>query len=216
VRVEVTDRPLEAVREEVVERLITNYGRGELSLEAFERRLDQAMDASCHEALLRLAEDLPLQADNGYAERKQQELGIRYHPGDAEEAGYLFDVLSTTNRKGEWDVPKRLHIFNVLGNNEIDFTEARFYTGATRISVFSVLGTTKICVTPGMSVTASTLNILGSLHNKAPANRDPDAHQLVVEGFSLLGSITIKQPRPFKGRLLEWANSLRAMFVPTR
>ena len=39
------DRPLTAVREETIDRLIVNYGHGKLSLEAFERRLDEALDA---------------------------------------------------------------------------------------------------------------------------------------------------------------------------
>ena len=36
------DKPIELLREEVIEQLIMNYGHGELSLGAFERRLDQA------------------------------------------------------------------------------------------------------------------------------------------------------------------------------
>ena len=40
------DRPLEKVREETIDQLVMNYGHGELSSEAFERRLDAAMDAT--------------------------------------------------------------------------------------------------------------------------------------------------------------------------
>ena len=48
------DRPLASLREETIDRLIVNYGHGKLSLEAFERRLDQALDAQTHDRLLAL------------------------------------------------------------------------------------------------------------------------------------------------------------------
>ena len=37
------DRPIETLREEVIDTLIYNYSHGVISNEAFERRLDQAM-----------------------------------------------------------------------------------------------------------------------------------------------------------------------------
>jgi hypothetical protein len=38
------DRPIETLREETIDQLIMNYGHGKLSREAFERRLDEALD----------------------------------------------------------------------------------------------------------------------------------------------------------------------------
>src|SRR5262245_45946597 len=64
------DRPLASVREETIDQLIVNYGHGKLSLEAFERRLDQALDAKSADALLALTTDLPLKADKAYAKAK--------------------------------------------------------------------------------------------------------------------------------------------------
>jgi len=40
------DRPIDALREETVDQLIMNYGHGKLSRAAFERRLDEALDAA--------------------------------------------------------------------------------------------------------------------------------------------------------------------------
>ena len=36
------DKPIQTLREETIDTLIMNYGHGHLSLDAFERRLDQA------------------------------------------------------------------------------------------------------------------------------------------------------------------------------
>src|SRR4029079_6383768 len=50
-------RPLNAVHEYTITRLIVNYGHGKLSLEAFERRLDEALDAKSADALVALTND---------------------------------------------------------------------------------------------------------------------------------------------------------------
>ena len=42
------DRPIEQVREEVIDNLIYNYSHGVISAEAFERRLDKAMSTQVH------------------------------------------------------------------------------------------------------------------------------------------------------------------------
>ena len=44
--VKVEDRPIEQVREQVIDQLIYNYSHGVISVDAFERRLDNAMDAT--------------------------------------------------------------------------------------------------------------------------------------------------------------------------
>ncbi|MFT6206787.1 MAG: hypothetical protein ACJA0T_000691, partial [Colwellia sp.] len=50
--VNIADRPTDKVREEVVDQLVMNYSHGELSHEAFERRLDQAMAFESNEDLV--------------------------------------------------------------------------------------------------------------------------------------------------------------------
>ena len=60
------DRPINALREEAIDQLIMNYGHGKLSLEAFERRLDRALDAKSHDEILELTADLDLIADKTY------------------------------------------------------------------------------------------------------------------------------------------------------
>lgn len=46
------DRPVKNVREEVIDQLVINYGHAEITLEAFERRLDIAMDTEDRGAIL--------------------------------------------------------------------------------------------------------------------------------------------------------------------
>ena len=61
--VENRDRPIDVLREEVIDQLIVNYSHEELSLEAFERRLDQALASDDASELGDLVVDLELKAD---------------------------------------------------------------------------------------------------------------------------------------------------------
>lgn len=70
--VKLTDRPIETVREETIDQLIMNYSHGRISYEAFERRLDQAMETDQHQVLLDLTEDLDLSVDDNYAASKSK------------------------------------------------------------------------------------------------------------------------------------------------
>jgi len=49
-----------------------NYGHGKLSLEAFERRLEQALDAKQRSELSDLTNDLDLAVDASYIEKRSK------------------------------------------------------------------------------------------------------------------------------------------------
>ena len=72
------DRPIKKVREEVIDQLIFNYSHGEISNEAFERRLDQAMASQVHQEIVDLVADLELKADAGYSEQKDTQFNVNY------------------------------------------------------------------------------------------------------------------------------------------
>ena len=60
------DRPIESVRQEVIDQLIMNYSHGEISLEAFESRLDKAMNGTDPQEINDLTKDLNLNVDTKY------------------------------------------------------------------------------------------------------------------------------------------------------
>ncbi len=98
------DRPIDALREETVDQLIMNYGHGKLSREAFERRLDEALDTKTHERLLELTKDLDLKIDRQYASQKKAELGIRVEPAAAPRA-----TTSSTSSTSSRATPAKAH-----------------------------------------------------------------------------------------------------------
>ena len=90
------DRPIETVRSEVIDQLIMNYSHGEISYEAFERRLDQAMELANHQDLVELTKDLPLAVDKAFVESKKQDLAPNYVAGEAEKVDTMVSTFSAS------------------------------------------------------------------------------------------------------------------------
>jgi hypothetical protein len=209
------DRPLDALREETVDQLIMNYGHGHLSREAFERRLDEALDTKAHERLLELTKDLDLKADRQYTAQKKAELGIRVDTSTAarlDETEHMINILGGNTRKGAWDVPHAIRVFNVLGGAELDFTDARFTADTTYITVFCLFGGVNIRVRDGMRTVSKAVCIFGGVDNRGGTTTDPNAPLLVIEGLALFGGVDIRVKKTPKQRFTEFAEQLRAMF----
>ena len=101
--VKIEDRPIEQVREQVIDQLIYNYSHGVISVEAFERRLDDAMAASDNSALMALVEDLTLNTDQQYKAQKHSQFAPNYgaqHEG-SEEPLTLRSILGSSERSGQ-------------------------------------------------------------------------------------------------------------------
>jgi hypothetical protein len=213
------DRPLDALREETVDQLIMNYGHGHLSREAFERRLDEALDTKSHERLIELTRDLDLKADREYTQQKKAELGIRVDTSAAarlDETEHMINILGGNTRKGVWDVPPAIRVFNVLGGAELDFTDARFTAETTYITVFCLFGGVNIRVRDGMRTVSKAVCVFGGVDNRGGTTTDSNAPLLVIEGLALFGGIDIRVKKTPKQRFREFAEQLRAMFDAPR
>jgi Domain of unknown function (DUF1707) len=211
------DRPLDALREETVDQLIMNYGHGKLSREAFERRLDEAIDTKSHDRLLALTEDLDLKIDRQYTEQKKAELGIRIDASAAsrvDDNELMINIFGGNTRKGAWDVPRTIRIISVFGGAELDFTDARFTTETTYITVFCLFGGVNLRVRDGMRTISKAICIFGGVDNRAGPSSDPNAPLLVIEGAALFGGVDIRVKKTPKQRLHEFADQIRTMFDP--
>jgi hypothetical protein len=211
------DRPIETLRGETVDQLIMNYGHGRLSREAFERRLDEALDTKSHDKLIELTRDLDLKTDKQYAAQKKAELGIHMaeHPtADADDVEHMINIFSGTNRGGAWDVPKEIRMINVFGGAELDFSDARFSAQTTHVTIFCLFGGASIRVREGMRTVSKTVCIFGGVDNRAPSTTDPNAPTLVIQGIALFGGADIRVKKTPRQRLHEFASTLKEMFDP--
>ncbi|MDZ7668563.1 MAG: LiaF-related protein [Gammaproteobacteria bacterium] len=212
------DKPLDALREETIDRLIMNYGHGVLSLEAFQRRLDEAFDASDHQTLQNLTADLDLQVDSAYVQQKRESLEL--HPrqrldpdtGDVDDVEHIVYIFGGGDRGGNWTVPGELRVITIFGGADIDLTEARFTSANTRIRLLCLFGGVDIYVPEGINTTVNAFCIFGAVDNKAPNSSNPWAPRLAVDGLVMFGGADVKLRKTVKERMQDFADGLRSMF----
>jgi hypothetical protein len=209
-----TDRPLRALREETIDRLVANYGRGHLSLEAFERRLDHAMDAATHEQLLALTEDLAAPIDMDLATKRREEFESPAVTSDGPPSELMLHIFSGSNRGGPWRAAREIRMVNVFGGGELDFSEATFSAATTRIKMFCLFGGATVLVPEGVNTVSRALCIFGGVDNRGATSTLPSAPTIQIEGFMLFGGVSVRVKRTFKERMLEFANTVKSMFKP--
>lgn len=208
----IEDRPIESVREEVIDQLIMNYSHGKLSFEAFERRLDIAMASNDNNEIAQLAEDLDLHVDKEYVENKKRDFFATVSPIDGEETDYLINIFGGSNRSGHWTVAKELFSVSIFGGSDIDFSEARFSHARTKLKVFCLFGGDNIYIPENINVVSKAFCIFGGVDNKAPSIADRNAPTITIEGFCIFGGISIKVKRTIKEKFVAFADSMKSMF----
>ncbi|MFY8275361.1 LiaF domain-containing protein [Pseudoalteromonas sp. SSDWG2] len=211
------DRPLEVVKEEVIDQLILNYSHGELSSDAFERRLDSAYECDDQQQLVALVADLPLQSDPRYQSEKAARLRPQYTQSSQDDKDLsITTVLSSDHRSGDWVVPQVIHLKNVLGSAELDFSNAIFTHPEVHVHLNCLLGSNEIFVPHNVDVLTQTTNIIGSVTNKrvslGPRTTDTQRPKIIIHGRVVLGSLEISVKRTMKEKLKTFAQSMRALF----
>lgn len=210
--VKIEDRPFDQVRQEAIDQLIMNYSHGIISAEAFERRLDVATDAKSHQELIDVVADLTLLPDNQYQQQRQQSFSPRYQSGNDTRNEKMLCVLSSNQQRGQWLVPAEIQITNVVGSVELDFSEAIFQHQHIVINVRNWLGSLTVLVPPQVNVVSNITNVVSSCDNQVTSLGDRQAPQIVIEGYSILGSLEVNLKRTMKEKFNDFANQCREMF----
>ncbi len=211
------DKPIAKLREETIDQLILNYSHGELSLEAFERRLDQALDAETHDTLLSLTADLDLVVDSAFREHKKREFGNMADSDDVISEEKIVSIFGNSKRENTWDVSKEIQVFSIFGNSTLDFNKAKFASMTTHIDVSCVFGNVIMYIPEDINVVSYVSCVMGGVKDKAPSSSGADVPTIVLDGFVLFGNIKIKSTKTFKERLMKFAETVKAMFaVPER
>jgi hypothetical protein len=114
----------------------------------------------------------------------------------------MFTIMSGTDRRGPWGVPRRLRIVTLMGGVRLDLREARFPAGPVDIEIFAMMGGTEIVVPPGLAVETHGTAIMGGFANvnRAAAHPDPEAPLLRVHGFVMMGGVHVRMQLPGESR----------------
>lgn len=216
--VKLADRPIAQIREEVIDQLIMNYSHGVISEQAFERRLDIATNSDDHQLLAEQVADLTLLPDAKYRAMWAQSFTSTAKPQaknerscDTTDGDRLVSVLSNDERSGPWRVPQQLTIINALSSVELDFSDAVFEQQQIVLKTSNWLGSITIKVPEHVAVISDINNIASSCTNNVSAGGagEHKTHFIQVEGYSVLGSVSISLKRSLKQRFTEFADSVR-------
>ena len=141
----------------------------QLSREAFERRLDQALDPSRRPIGRATRTWTTRRTANTRRRRKPSSAGASTGSAAArvDDNEHIINVFGGNTRKGAWDVPRAIRVINIFGGAELDFTDARFTTETTYITVFCLFGGVNIRVRDGMSTVSKALCIFGGVDNRS-------------------------------------------------
>jgi len=208
--VKIEDRPIEHVREQVIDQLIYNYSHGVISVEAFERRLDEAMDANSNEVLMNLVEDLTLNTDQQYKAQKHTQFSPNYSAQQNSDDDFtLRSILGSNERSGQWVVPKNIYLSNYMGSVVLDFTDAIFAHQNVTIHVNCIFGSDEIYVPDHVNVVSKMFCTLSSFENKSVSLNKCQGPTIYIEGKAILGSVEVKVKRTIKEKFMSFANELK-------
>jgi hypothetical protein len=180
--------PTLGARERVVDLLQLRFADDNLSIEDYERRVALAYKAATPAELESLVSDLAPPA------------GTSVTGGPT----VIKAILSNNERNGPMQVPRHLQVVSILGNVELDLSDATFAPGVTEIAVSAVFGNVEITVPFGVRVECFGDALFGNFDYKAASIVGyPTAADRTVRitGHASFSSVEIgaEPPRPLRG-----------------
>lgn len=200
------DISLDTIKNHIIEELKEQYARGLLEEAEFETLVERTENVRSKNELARLAEELPdlrgsSQTDkksgpDGYTGHKDRHFHGEAHSGGAVRAeDTIITVLGEGGRYGVWRPPNRLKVLTIMGDTDIDFTDAEIYSRTIFVDIFALMADIDIIVPPGFIVEFSGVPLLSSFKNKTEGGYGADAPRIKISGFALMADVMIKESK---------------------
>lgn len=157
--------------------------QGRLRMSDFEDRLTKAYAATTYRELDQLRADLPGSAVSAR------------RGGDCNPAPstLLLAIMSGFERRGRWNVPKKLTTFTFWGNGVVDLRYADFTSTEVEIHAYSVMGVQNILLPPEVNVEIHGHGFMGRFRHAIDRAGTPGAPTVHIRGFSLWGGVGVKR-----------------------
>jgi hypothetical protein len=124
----------------------------------------------------------------------------------------VVSFLSSTERKGRWQLPRRFRALAVMGNVELDLREAEVGFGVSVIEAVAFMGNIEITIPPEISVECDGESLMGTFTlkyrgraNPAAASRDRTVR---VVGSAYAGSVSVNVKGPSEAMLAKIGRNL--------
>ena len=188
--------PLERERERVMEVLSQHFAQDHLTIDEFERRIEQVYRIDSPAALRSLTQDLPDIVSNVPAARPlPTPSGGRAAVSGRQDR--ILSIMSETTRTGPWLVPPHLDVTGVMSDTKIDLTHAVMPVGVVDFEVRAIMASLKVIVPPGMRVIIDTHSVMSNVRSRAdelPPEDAPatgNAPVVRITGFALMSDVNI-------------------------
>ncbi|HET7075033.1 MAG TPA: DUF1707 domain-containing protein [Mycobacterium sp.] len=178
-----SSRAADTDRIQIAQLLTYAAEQGRLQLKDYEERLTRAYAAKTYEELDQLRADLPGVPIN-------PRRGGKPNPAPSL---LLLALLSGFERRGRWNVPKKLTTFTFWGSGVVDLRYADFTSTEVDIHAISIMGVQNILVPPEVNVEIHGHGVMGGFDHSVPGHGTPGAPTVNIHGFSLWGDVGVKR-----------------------
>jgi len=192
---------LDSSRREAIRLLCQAQAHDQLTVEAFESRLDRVRTAPNEATLAAILADLdeltfPPAVTGPHYPVPADHTGVA--PVSPAEYLRLSSVFGSTTRAGSWTVPLNLDAKILLGEMTIDLRDAVFGADLVDIHIDVKLGSFTLIVPAGTQVENEVEETLSSSTHSTRSARGAAPNGLLIRlsGTALLGSVEVKEKFP--------------------
>ncbi|MED5813739.1 DUF1707 domain-containing protein [Mycolicibacterium sp. 050232] len=176
-------RAADTDRIQVAQLLTDAAAAGRLPMTEYEDRLAKAYAAETYDDLARLSRDLPgaVNCSAGHCRPAPSTL--------------LLAIMSGFERRGRWNVPKKLTTFALFGGGVVDLRYADFTAPDVDVRTYSIFGGQTILVPPEVNVDVDGVGVMGNFDQSVDGDGTSGAPRVHIRGFSLWGSVSVKRKK---------------------
>src|ERR1700733_3957339 len=106
---------------------------------------------------------------------------------------FLLAIMSAFERRGRWNVPKKLTTFALWGGGVIDLRYADFTSTDVEIRATSIMGGQTILLPPEVNVEIKGHGVMGGFDHNVVGEGTPGAPTVRIRGFSLWGGVGVRR-----------------------
>jgi hypothetical protein len=180
---DVPSRAADTDRIQVAQLLAYAAEQGRLQMKDYEDRLTKAYAATTYEELDELRADLP-------GATLSPRRGGKPNPAPSM---LLLALMSGFERRGRWNVPRKLTTFTFWGSGVVDLRYADFTSTEVEIHAISIMGAQNIVLPPEVNVEIHGHGVMGGFDHTVLGQGTPGAPKVKIRGFSLWGGVGIKR-----------------------
>jgi hypothetical protein len=102
--------------------------------------------------------------------------------------------MSGFERRGRWNVPRRMTTFTLWGGGVVDLRYADFTCAEVEIRSYSIMGGQTILLPPEVNVDVHGVGVMGTF-DQVDGSGTPGAPHVTIRGLAILGSVGIRRKK---------------------